>query len=69
MMAEEPDEILLATTHSAELEEKSLAFDNLTVYAHTMRGSFEPWLAPCMETALEALTFTHSEDVRESAAL
>ena len=59
----------LAMTPSAELEEKSMAFDNLAVYAVSMRDAFDPWLAPCMETTLDALRFVYSEDVREAAAL
>ena len=55
----------MATTHTAEMSDKVLAFDNLTVYAYTLRSHFQPWLARSMELSLEALTFPHSEEVRE----
>lgn len=47
------------------MDEKVLAFDNLNVYAYMMRSDFEPYLGQCMELSLGALTFSHSEDVRE----
>ncbi|ORX38501.1 armadillo-type protein [Kockovaella imperatae] len=68
MSEDDGDDAMLSSTHHSELDEKILAFDNLTVYAHTMRGHFEPWLSSCMATTLEALSFGFSEDVREAAA-
>ena len=62
---DEEDETDDATTNTAEMDERVLAFENLTVYAFTMRSAFEPWLMPCMELSLKALSFGHSEDVRE----
>jgi len=59
----------VAKVRSGELDEKILAFDNLAVYAYTMRDHFSPYLAQCMELSLGALAFMHSEDVREAAAL
>ena len=47
------------------MEEKELAFEQLTIYAFHMRAAFEPWLAPAMKLSLDALTFPHSEAVRE----
>lgn len=59
----------VAKVRSGLMDEKILAFDNLAVYAYTMRDTFSPYLAQCMELSLNALTFRHSEDVREAAAL
>ena len=49
----------LASTNNTEMEEKVVAFDQLTVYADTMRGALEPWLMPCMDLSLQALSFQH----------
>ncbi len=62
---DQPDARETITTNTAEMDEKVLAFENLTVYAFTMRAAFEPWLMPCMELSMEALSFRYSEDVRE----
>jgi len=47
------------------MEEKELAFEQLTVYAFQMGGLFEPYLLESMELSLNALTFQYSENVRE----
>ncbi|WVQ81844.1 hypothetical protein IAT38_003971 [Cryptococcus sp. DSM 104549] len=54
--------------HTAEIDEKIAAFENLSVYAFQMRGKFAPWLMPAMELTLEELAFPYSESVREAAA-
>ncbi|WWD19077.1 hypothetical protein CI109_103535 [Kwoniella shandongensis] len=58
----------IATANTAEMDEKVLAYENLTVYAFQMRARFEPWLGESMALSLEGLTFPHSEAVREAAA-
>ena len=55
----------MSNVHTSEMDDKILAFDNLTVYAHTLAGSFQPYLDECMQLTLDALTFRYSEDVRE----
>ncbi len=59
------DEDTEAEAHTAEMQDKELAFEQLTIYAFQMGASFEPYLIRSMELALEALTFEHSEAVRE----
>ncbi|KAK8854777.1 hypothetical protein IAR55_003516 [Kwoniella newhampshirensis] len=58
----------IVTANTAEMDEKVVAFENLTVYAFQMRARFEPWLGASMALSLEGLTFPHSEAVREAAA-
>ena len=64
-LTDEDDSANVGLFNTAEMEEKVLAFDALTIYAFDMRAAFEPWLMPSMELVLEALVFPHSEDVRE----
>ncbi|WRT68414.1 uncharacterized protein IL334_005390 [Kwoniella shivajii] len=61
------DDSLIAS-NTAEMDEKVQAFENLTLYAFTMRGKFQPWLMKSMELSLEGLVDKYSEDVREAAA-
>ncbi|KAK4688592.1 hypothetical protein P7C73_g1524, partial [Tremellales sp. Uapishka_1] len=65
---DDEDESRMDATNTAEMEEKELAFEQLTIYAYQMRASFEPYLMEAMRLSLEALTFNHSEQVREAAA-
>ncbi|WVR07497.1 hypothetical protein IAU60_004539 [Kwoniella sp. DSM 27419] len=61
----ENDEIAWNT---AEMEDKVQAYENLTLYAFTMRGKFEPWLLKSMELSLDGLVCAYSEGVQEAAA-
>nr|XP_019044705.1 hypothetical protein I302_06618 [Kwoniella bestiolae CBS 10118]OCF23635.1 hypothetical protein I302_06618 [Kwoniella bestiolae CBS 10118] len=64
-----PDsEDALVASNTSEMDEKVQAFENLTLYAFTMRGKFQPWLMKSMELSLEGLVDKHSEGVREAAA-
>ncbi|WVR00016.1 hypothetical protein IAU59_007158 [Kwoniella sp. CBS 9459] len=58
----------LVASNTAEVDEKVQAFENLTLYAFTMRGKFQPWLLRAMELSLEGLVCVYSEGVREAAA-
>ncbi|WVQ68050.1 uncharacterized protein L199_006256 [Kwoniella botswanensis] len=64
-----PDsEDTLVASNTSEMDEKVQAFENLALYAFTMRGKFQPWLMESMELSLEGLVDKYSEGVREAAA-
>jgi len=58
----------IAMTQTAEMDEKVLAFESLAKFAQVMEGAMVPWLDQMMDLTLEALTFPHSDTVREKAA-
>ncbi|WWC63313.1 uncharacterized protein I303_105913 [Kwoniella dejecticola CBS 10117] len=64
-----PDtEDALVASNTSEMDEKVQAFENLTLYAFTMRAKFEPWLMHSMELSLGGIVDRYSEGVREAAA-
>nr|XP_019011486.1 uncharacterized protein I206_03586 [Kwoniella pini CBS 10737]OCF50267.1 hypothetical protein I206_03586 [Kwoniella pini CBS 10737] len=64
-----PDaEEALVASNTSEMDEKVQAYENLTLYAFTMRAKFQPWLMQSMELSLGGLVDRYSEGVREAAA-
>jgi hypothetical protein len=59
------EEVTEEDTHTAEMDEKIVAFEHLTGYAAIMKGGFGEWLTPCLRLGMEGLVFKASEGVRE----
>ncbi|EJU00494.1 ARM repeat-containing protein [Dacryopinax primogenitus] len=54
---------------TALLEEKSIAFQNLAIYAAQLGPKFSPYLPQSLELAIPGLSFVLHEGVREAAAM
>lgn len=54
-------------TRSAEEDEKIIALDNLTRYGKALKGTFAPYVRQIMDIALDSMSLSHGDTVREMA--